>query len=118
MPGGRDDGEGAEAVFIYVTHPDAAAAVSLGRVLVERRLAACANILPGMQTVYRWLDEIETASEAVMIIKTQAGLFDAVAAHVRASHPYDCPCVVALPVTGGDPGYLAWLAACVAPANS
>ena len=116
MPGGPNDGGVADAIFIYVTHPDAAAAASLGRALVESRLAACANILPGMQTVYRWQGEIETATEAVMIVKTHARLFDAVAAHVRSNHPYACPCIVALPVIAGEPAYLAWLASCLGAA--
>ncbi len=95
--------------FIYVTHPDVAGASALGRALVEEGLAACVNILPGMQTIYRWQGAIETGVEAVMIIKTRSVMFENVAAHVRANHPYDCPCIVALPVSAGDPAYLAWV---------
>ncbi len=99
-----------EIVFVYVTHPDAAAAAALGRALVEERLAACANILPGMRTVYRWQDRIEDGSEIVMIVKTTAALVPALQQRIRAEHPYECPCIAALPVTGGSPDYLAWIA--------
>ena len=85
------------------------AAAALGRSLVEAGLAACANLLPGMQSIYRWNGRIETADEAVVILKTRADLLEAVQQAVRASHPYECPCIAALPVCGGDPAYLAWI---------
>ncbi len=99
-----------EIVFVYVTHPDAAAPAALGRALVEERLVACANILPGMRTVYRWQDRIEDGYEVVMIVKTTAALVPALQQRIRAEHPYECPCIAALPVTGGNPDYLAWIA--------
>jgi len=99
-----------EFVFIYVTHPDAAQAAILGRALVEQRLAACVNILPGMQTIYRWNDAIEDGHEAVMIVKTRFTLFEDVRSLILRQHPYECPCIVALPVADGHPDYLAWLA--------
>jgi periplasmic divalent cation tolerance protein len=68
------------------------------------------NILPGMRTIYRWRGRIETGGETVMIVKTTHALVDSVRAHVRANHPYECPCIAALPVTAGDPAYLAWIA--------
>ena len=99
-----------DIVFIYVAHPELEAARALGRKLVEEGLAACANILPGMRSVYRWQGQVEEASEVVMILKTRADLLPDVQARVRAEHPYECPCVAAVPVAGGDPGYLAWIA--------
>jgi periplasmic divalent cation tolerance protein len=99
-----------EIVFVYVTHPNADDAFALGRNLVEDGLAACANILPGMRTVYRWQGQIEEGSEAVMIIKTRADLLADLQLRIRAEHPYECPCVAALPVSGGNPDYLDWIA--------
>ena len=96
-------------VFIYVTHPDALAALALGRELVESGLAACANVLPGMTTVYRWQGRTETGSEAVMILKTRAGLVGDVEARIKVAHPYECPCIAALPVTDGSSDYVDWI---------
>ncbi len=98
-----------DIVFVYVTHPDADAALALGRKLVEEGLAACANVLPGMKTVYRWQERIEEGTEAVMIVKTRADLMTALQARIVSEHPYDCPCIAALPVAGGSPDYLDWI---------
>ncbi|HVV93426.1 MAG TPA: divalent-cation tolerance protein CutA [Hyphomicrobiales bacterium] len=98
-------------VFVYTTWPDAALAEAAGRELVADKLAACVNIVPGMVSVYAWQGAIERAEEAVMIVKTRASLADAVAAAVRAVHPYDTPAIVTLPIAGGDPAYLAWILA-------
>jgi periplasmic divalent cation tolerance protein len=92
-----------------VTHPDADTALALGRKLVEEGLAACANVLPGMKTVYRWQERIEEGTEAVMIVKTRADLMTALQARIVSEHPYDCPCVAALAVAGGSPDYLDWI---------
>jgi periplasmic divalent cation tolerance protein len=67
-----------------------------------------------MHSIYRWQGAVETGTETAMIVKTTGALFEAAAAFIRARHPYDCPCIVALPVTGGDPGYLAWITSCCA----
>ncbi len=102
-------------IFIYVTHPDADAALALGRVLVEAGLCACVNVLPGMRSVYRWQGQVEDAREAVMIVKTRADLLDVVVSRIKAEHPYECPCIAALPIAGGDPDYLAWIASSCLP---
>jgi periplasmic divalent cation tolerance protein len=98
-----------DVVFLYVTHPDAKQALSLGRMLVADGLAACANVLPGMLSVYRWEDRIEDAEEAVMIVKTRTDLAAAAQAAIVAVHPFACPCVVIIPIAGGHPAYLDWL---------
>lgn len=98
-----------EIVFVYVTHPDAEGATELGRALVEAGVAACVNIIPGMRSIYRWEGKIEMASEVVMLVKTKRSALELVQAHVRAKHPYECPCIVALPVVGGEAGYLDWI---------
>jgi periplasmic divalent cation tolerance protein len=98
-------------VLVYTTWPDAAAAEAAGRALVAAKLAACVNILPGMVSLYAWKGAIEEASETVMIIKTAAARADAVTAAVRDAHPYETPAILTLPVSGGEPAYLAWIAA-------
>jgi len=97
-------------VFLYVTHPDTAAASALGRSLVESELAACVNVFAGMSTVYRWQGVIEEGQEVVMIVKTRADLELAARAAILEAHPYACPCVVTIPIAGGHAAYLDWLA--------
>lgn len=97
------------AVFVYTTYPALVEAERAGHSLVQRRLAACVNILPGMISHYRWEARIERAEEVVMIIKTQATRAGAVAAAIRESHPYTTPAIAVLPVEGGDPAYLGWI---------
>jgi periplasmic divalent cation tolerance protein len=97
------------AVFVYTTFPSVVEAEKAGRTLVEDRLAASVNILPGMISVYRWQGAVERADEAVMIIKTRASLTDAVEARVKTTHPYDTPSIVVLPVESVEHRYFAWL---------
>jgi periplasmic divalent cation tolerance protein len=98
-------------VFVYTTWPSVVEAEQAGRALVERQLAACVNILPGMISHYRWQGAIERGEETVMIVKTRAALAEAVRAAVRELHSYTVPAIVFLPVEGGDPDYLGWLLA-------
>lgn len=99
-----------ESLFVYVTAGDREAALTIGRALVDARLAACANVIGGMESVYRWQGAVEQASEAVLILKTRASLLDDLTAKVKALHDYDCPCVVAMPIAGGNAEYLDWIA--------
>lgn len=98
-------------VLLYVTAPSRDAALALGRALVEQRLAACVNVLDGMTSVYRWNGAVEEAQEAVLLVKTMAGVYEAAAARVRQLHPYETPCVLEIPLGRGDAEYVAWLAA-------
>jgi len=98
-----------EPIFVYMTTADEAEAEKIGRVLVETRLAACVNLIPGMRSLYWWKDTIESGSEVVLIAKTRRSLLDDLTAKVRQLHSYEVPCVVALPITGGNPDFLAWL---------
>lgn len=100
-----------ELVWCYVTCASVEEAERIGRAVVEARLAACANILPGATSIYRWQGRIETASETVLVLKTRAGLVDALGERVKALHSYTVPCVVALPIAAGNPDYRAWLLA-------
>lgn len=100
-----------ETVLVYTTWPSAGEAEAVGRRLVEDKLCACANILPGMVSVYAWQGKVERAGEAVMILKTRRERATALMEAIRAAHPYDTPAILELPVTAIDAGYGAWIAA-------
>ena len=95
----------------YMTAASVEDAKAIGRALVEDRLAACVNVIPGMVSLYRWQGEIEEAGEVVLIAKTQAGKFDALAARVAEIHPYDTPCAVRIDIASGLAPFLDWIAA-------
>jgi periplasmic divalent cation tolerance protein len=97
------------AVIVYTTWPSIVEAEKAGRAIVERRLAACVNILPGMISHYWWQGKIERAEEAVMIVKTRASLAEAVRLVVKELHSYTTPAVMVLPVETADPAYQAWI---------
>ena len=99
------------ACMVYITAGDEAEAKALGRALVEARLAACANVLPGITPIYRWEGRIEEGTEVALIAKTRSALVEQVVAFVTARHSYDCPCVVAIPIADGNPAFLDWIAA-------
>ena len=106
------------AVFVYTTYPSLVEAERIGKAVLEKRLAACVNILPGMISHYWWQGAIERAEEVVMIIKTRASLAEAVRAQVKAMHSYTTPAILVLPIAGGEPGYLDWLMKETAAATS
>lgn len=97
------------AAFVYTTFPSLVEAERLGRSLVERRLCACVNILPGMVSYYWWQSAIERGDEVVMIIKTRAALTDAVRMAVKEMHSYTTPAVLVIPVENVDPDYHTWI---------
>ena len=99
------------AVLVYTTYPSVVEAQQAGRTLVERRLCACVNILPGMISFYWWQGKIERGDEVVMIIKTRAGLTEPVRAAVRQMHSYTTPAILVLPIEAVDPDYQAWIVA-------
>jgi periplasmic divalent cation tolerance protein len=100
-----------KVVMIYTTYPSAVEAERAGRALVERRLCACVNILPGMISFYWWQGKIERGEEAVMIIKTRAALAERVRAAVKEMHSYTTPAILVLPIESVDPDYHAWIIA-------
>jgi periplasmic divalent cation tolerance protein len=101
--------------LVYVTVPGIEEARAIGRALVEARLAASVNLLPGVASVYWWEGRVRDGEEALLIAKTRSDLTDEVIAAVRARHSYVCPCVVALPIEAGNPDYLDWIAAETGP---
>ena len=99
------------AVFVYTTFPSIGEAEQAGRALVERRLCACVNILPGMVSLYWWQGVIERGDEVVMIIKTRATLTDQLREALRKLHSYATPAFLVMPVESVDPDYHAWIMA-------
>jgi periplasmic divalent cation tolerance protein len=97
------------AVFVYTTYPSIVEAERAGRLLVERRLCACVNILPGMVSYYWWQGVVERGDEVVMIIKTRAGLTEAVRSAVKETHSYTTPAVLVIPIESVDADYHAWI---------
>ncbi|WP_417494806.1 divalent-cation tolerance protein CutA [Maricaulis sp.] len=97
--------------WIYTTWPDAAVARRAAETLVSEGLCACANILPGMTSVYRWQGEIETASETVMILKSVAAQCTPLVARLERLHPWETPCVLALDIdeAASSAGFLNWI---------
>jgi periplasmic divalent cation tolerance protein len=100
-----------EFVVVLVTAGTADEAAAIGRALVESRLAACANVIGPIRSIYRWQDAIEDVPEHLLLLKARAVDLAALEAAVRARHSYDVPEVLALPIRGGSAAYLAWLAA-------
>ncbi|QJB57596.1 divalent-cation tolerance protein CutA [Pseudodesulfovibrio sp. zrk46] len=96
-------------MFVYMTCETEKEAECIGTVLVERRLAACINIIYGMKTMYWWEGKVETANEVVLIAKTKSSLVGELTEAVKAIHSYDVPCIAALPIQGGNPDFLAWI---------
>ncbi len=101
--------------ILLTTAPDADAALRLGRALVEERLAACVNVVPGVRSIYRWREAIEEADEVMLVVKTTAAAAPALAARIEELHPYETPEVLALDPTGGSASYLQWIADVVRP---
>jgi periplasmic divalent cation tolerance protein len=97
-------------LLVLTNAPSADSARHIARSLVDARLAACVNILPACQSVYRWQGAVEEAAEVPVLIKTTAAHYAAVEAAIRLAHPYELPEIIAVPVERGLPGYLSWVA--------
>lgn len=95
-------------ILVYMTAGSTDEAQVLARTLVEHKLAACVNILPGMTSVYDWQGTIELDQEVVLLAKTVEANFNALCSLVTDIHSYEVPCIVALPITSGLPDYLSW----------
>ncbi|HET6725118.1 MAG TPA: divalent-cation tolerance protein CutA [Gammaproteobacteria bacterium] len=98
-----------DLIAILCTCPDTACGASIAKALIDERLAACANLLPGVRSFYRWDGAVQDDSETLLVIKTTAARFNAVEALVRKNHPYDLPELVALPIVAGSTAYLDWV---------
>jgi periplasmic divalent cation tolerance protein len=102
---------GTDALVVLVTAPSAEKAAELARALVDERLAACGNVVPGLRSIYRWEGKVQDDAEALLVLKTTRARFEALRDRVLALHPYQVPEVLALPVEAGSAAYLAWIAA-------
>jgi periplasmic divalent cation tolerance protein len=98
-----------DKIVVLTTCESGEQAQSLARHLVEHRLAACVNILPGARGIYRWQDKIEDAAEFVLMIKSRRDLFPKLRAAIAELHSYEIPEMVALPIVDGSEAYLNWL---------
>jgi periplasmic divalent cation tolerance protein len=96
---------------LLATAPDAAVAERIARALVEESLVACANLVPGVRSIYRWQGRVEEGSEVMLILKTQADRIPVLADRLRALHPYEVPELLVLPVESGLAPYLDWVRA-------
>jgi periplasmic divalent cation tolerance protein len=98
-----------EAIVVFITAPNREEATRLAEMLVEKRLAACVQILPEMESVYRWQGEVERQREVLLIAKTAGAKFEELEKQVRAAHSYETPEIVALQLSAGSSPYLEWL---------
>lgn len=99
----------AAAQIVLCTCPNAEVAKSLGQGLVEAGHAVCVNIVPTMHSIYRWRGGVESADEALLLIKGTVAAYSAMEAYLVRHHPYELPEVIAVPLVAGLPAYLAWL---------
>lgn len=99
------------AVVVHCSCPDAEVAARIARVLVDERLAACVQIVPGLVSVYRWQGEVREDGECLLLVKTSRERWPALAARVRELHSYETPELLAFDAADGSADYLAWLAA-------
>jgi periplasmic divalent cation tolerance protein len=96
-------------VLVYVTAQNLAEAGRLARAAVEERLAACANILGAVQSIYWWDGEVQESGEAALILKTRSDLAEALAARLKELHSYEVPCIAVFPISGGNSSFLDWI---------
>ena len=99
----------ADYCIVLCTVPDQGSGERLARSLVDARLAACVNLLPGVTSVFRWQDEVQKETEALLIMKTRRDRFAALCTAVHAQHPYELPEIIAVPLSDGLPAYLRWI---------
>ena len=98
-----------ETIIVLSTFPDTETARKIARALVEEKLAACVNIVPQVESIYRWKDVIETGNETLAITKTTTWKYDLLEARIRELHPYEVPEIISLRVSSGLPDYLSWI---------
>ena len=98
-----------DALLVFTTLPNADKAFEVAKVLVEEKLAACANILPAVRSIYRWQDKLQDENEVLVLLKTRAENVERLKARILELHPYELPEVLAVPVESGYAAYLDWL---------
>jgi periplasmic divalent cation tolerance protein len=106
-----------EILVAFCTFPDEETARQIAKEMVERRLAACGNVLPQVHSIYRWQGKVESSDEALAIFKLSAGRYGEFEAKLRSLHPYDVPEIIAFPIDQALPEYLRWVVDSSAPEN-
>ncbi len=101
--------EASEFLLVFTTFPDLATARQIGTRLVEEQVAACVNLLPGGESIFRWQGIVESSAEVPARIKTTRASYPALEAALIRLHPYDVPGIVAVPLAAGSPDYLRWI---------
>jgi len=96
-------------VLVYITCGDEEEARRIGGTLVKERLAACGNVIGAMKSIYWWQGVVQEDGEAVLIAKTKSELLDRLCLRVKKLHSYEVPCIVALPIIGGNPDFMQWI---------
>lgn len=100
----------ADQVLLAIsTFPDAETANRIANVLVTEKLAACANLLPAVDSIYRWKEKVETAAEVMVFFKTTENRLTAFKEKLRSLHPYEVPELICIKIDGGSPDYLRWV---------
>jgi len=100
-----------DALFVLTTLPNSNVAAELAKTLVGEKLAACANLIPALRSIYRWQGKVQDENEVLVLFKTRRARFEALKARLLELHPYEVPEVLAVPVEDGHAAYLEWLAA-------
>ena len=95
--------------WVYMTAGSVEEAKSIGQILVGKNLAACVNLLENMTSIYKWEEKLEESKEVIMIAKTSKTLMQKLIETVNSLHSYDCPCILELPIQGGNPDFLSWI---------
>lgn len=96
-------------IVVFVTTDSLSSAAKIGKILTRKRLVACANIIPGVKSVFRWEGKIQKSDEILLILKSKKNLFDRIVQEVRRLHPYQVPEIIALPIVSGNQSYLEWI---------
>lgn len=96
-------------IVVLVTTASEEEAARIGRAAVEAQLAACANVLPGIRSIFRWEGKVSDERESLLLLKSRSDLFQELAATVKKLHSYEVPEIIALPISAGSPDYLDWL---------
>ena len=103
------EARGEDLRVVFLTAPDGEVAERLARGLLEERLAACVNLIPGIRSFYRWQGAVQVDAEVLLVVKTRADRLEALASWVQDLHPYELPEILGLPVIGGSQAYLDWI---------
>ena len=95
--------------WVYMTAGSSEEAKSIGQILVRQNLAACVNLLENMTSIYKWEEKLEESQEIILIAKTRKTLMPQLIETVNSHHSYNCPCILELPIQGGNPDFLNWI---------